>query len=259
MNTMRDPVFAVDGFTWPPPHLPPHPPHPHPFPLYKPFLHQLPLHTIFHVFGLHLFRVLHFSECYSGLTLSSFCSYERSSIEAWFAKGKTTSPKTGAELSSEGQAAVRAGTSCAPLSNISQVSFSFPITTCEPAYRIGRPEEVLHDDKDVTAAGMSSSLVLACFCHDNRRQCTAESSVLTLGDGRTMLADEQPDVTLLTHACQDSTEVRRCYDEGLGVVQDYAEAVRLYRLAAAQGHAAADINLGLMFERGRGLLSSRPC
>ena len=27
------------------------------------------------------------------------CSYERASIEAWFATGKTTSPKTGAQLS----------------------------------------------------------------------------------------------------------------------------------------------------------------
>jgi hypothetical protein len=138
--------------------------------------------------------VLHFSEYFSGLTLSSFCSYERSSIEAWFAKGKTTSPKTGAELSSEWQAAVRAVTSRTPLSNVSQVSFSFPITTCEPAYKIGRPEEALHDDMDIIAAGMSLSLVLACFCHDNRRQLGLQVKAvhggtfcIDAGDGRTLL------------------------------------------------------------------------
>lgn len=32
-----------------------------------------------------------------------------------------------------------------------------------------------------------------------------------------------------------------------------AEAVRLYRLAAAQGKAVAQYNLGIMFERGRGV------
>jgi len=45
-----------------------------------------------------------------------------------------------------------------------------------------------------------------------------------------------------------------CYDVGYGgVAQDYAEAVRLYRLAAAQGHADAQINLGHMFEYGKGV------
>jgi TPR repeat protein len=39
-------------------------------------------------------------------------------------------------------------------------------------------------------------------------------------------------------------------DNGDGVAQDYAEAVRLYRLAAEQGHAAAANNLGEMIECG---------
>ena len=34
--------------------------------------------------------------------------------------------------------------------------------------------------------------------------------------------------------------------DGRGVPQDYAEAARLYRLAAAQGHARAQYNLGFM-------------
>ncbi len=36
------------------------------------------------------------------------------------------------------------------------------------------------------------------------------------------------------------------------VARDYAEAPHLYLLASAQGHAAAQNNLGGMFERGRG-------
>jgi TPR repeat protein len=41
--------------------------------------------------------------------------------------------------------------------------------------------------------------------------------------------------------------------KGQGVAQDYAEAVRLYSLAAAQGHANAQLNLGNMFYNGQGV------
>jgi hypothetical protein len=40
---------------------------------------------------------------------------------------------------------------------------------------------------------------------------------------------------------------------GQGVAQDYAEAARLYRLAADQGNAEAQIDLGDMFKKGQGL------
>jgi TPR repeat protein len=43
------------------------------------------------------------------------------------------------------------------------------------------------------------------------------------------------------------------YDNGTGVAQDYKEAVRLYRLAAAQGDARAQSNLGTMYEFGTGV------
>jgi hypothetical protein len=38
-----------------------------------------------------------------------------------------------------------------------------------------------------------------------------------------------------------------------GIAQDYAEAARFYGLAAAQGHADAQHNLGNMFFLGRGV------
>ena len=44
------------------------------------------------------------------------------------------------------------------------------------------------------------------------------------------------------------------YDNGQGVVQDYAEAVKWYRLAAEQGYAQAQNNLGLMYRKGQGVV-----
>jgi TPR repeat protein len=44
------------------------------------------------------------------------------------------------------------------------------------------------------------------------------------------------------------------YSSGQGVLQDYAEAVKWYRLAAAQGDASAQLNLGVMYGTGKGLL-----
>ena len=43
------------------------------------------------------------------------------------------------------------------------------------------------------------------------------------------------------------------YDYGRGVTKDYAEAIRWYRLAAAQGLAEAQNNLGVMYRKGRGV------
>ena len=43
------------------------------------------------------------------------------------------------------------------------------------------------------------------------------------------------------------------YDEGQGVRQDYAEAVKWYRRAAEQGVVDAQTNLGLMYDEGRGV------
>ncbi len=43
------------------------------------------------------------------------------------------------------------------------------------------------------------------------------------------------------------------YDRGEGVPQDYVEAMKWYRLAAAQGHADAQHNLALMYDRGEGV------
>ena len=43
------------------------------------------------------------------------------------------------------------------------------------------------------------------------------------------------------------------YDNGQGVLQDYKEAIKWYRLAAQQGHASAQFNLGSMYYKGLGV------
>jgi TPR repeat protein len=43
------------------------------------------------------------------------------------------------------------------------------------------------------------------------------------------------------------------YKEGIGVPQDYKEAVKWYHVAAEQGDAHAQNNLGAMFSKGRGV------
>ena len=43
------------------------------------------------------------------------------------------------------------------------------------------------------------------------------------------------------------------YQKGRGVLKDYAEAVKWYRLAAEQGEAFAQLNLGTMYEGGSGV------
>ena len=43
------------------------------------------------------------------------------------------------------------------------------------------------------------------------------------------------------------------YEKGKGVPQDYKTAVKWWKLAAEQGYASAQFNLGLMYDNGRGV------
>src|SRR5262249_19517855 len=45
----------------------------------------------------------------------------------------------------------------------------------------------------------------------------------------------------------------RAYEYGQGVMQDYTEAAKWYRLAADQGYAVAQYDLGRMHEHGQGV------
>jgi len=44
-----------------------------------------------------------------------------------------------------------------------------------------------------------------------------------------------------------------CYEKGQGVTKDLKEAVRLHTLAAQQGKASAQYNLGVYYEKGQGV------
>ncbi len=48
------------------------------------------------------------------------------------------------------------------------------------------------------------------------------------------------------------------YDDGQGVPQDYAQAVKWYRKAATQGYARAQNNLGVMYHNGQGVPRTTP-
>ena len=50
------------------------------------------------------------------------------------------------------------------------------------------------------------------------------------------------------------TNLGNKYKSGEGVLQNYKEAVKWYRLAAEQGTASAQTNLGFMYEYGHGVL-----
>lgn len=54
---------------------------------------------------------------------------------------------------------------------------------------------------------------------------------------------------------QGQVNLGAAYGSGRGLPKDDAEAVRLYRLAADQGNALAQVYLGAMYERGRGGLT----
>jgi len=48
------------------------------------------------------------------------------------------------------------------------------------------------------------------------------------------------------HVNQSKLARKRVFDEGHGVAQDTAEAIRWYRLAAAQGYARSQTRLALL-------------
>ncbi len=71
------------------------------------------------------------------------------------------------------------------------------------------------------------------------------------GDYATALREWRPLAAQGNAAAQNNLGFM--YDNGHGVTQDYVQAVKLYRKAAAQGHADAQYNLGIMFYNCEGL------
>jgi TPR repeat protein len=51
---------------------------------------------------------------------------------------------------------------------------------------------------------------------------------------------------------QAKLEAALCYEQGLGIAQDYRQAARWYSLAAEQGQRDAGLNLGALYMTGQG-------
>ena len=58
----------------------------------------------------------------------------------------------------------------------------------------------------------------------------------------------------LTGDCNAQNNLGFCYENGLGVKQDYYEAAKFYRLAAEQGLYIAINNIGFLYKNGLGVL-----
>ena len=76
-------------------------------------------------------------------------------------------------------------------------------------------------------------------------------ALLALGIGQAAWADDVPDFRGTLQAAEQGNAKAQYnlgvrYDNGLGVRQDYTQAVQWYRKAAEQGDAEAQFNLGSM-------------
>ena len=83
-----------------------------------------------------------------------------------------------------------------------------------------------------------------------RAQADAQAMTLRMFGGPIISAAEQGDV-------KSQYTLGVMYMEGQGAPQDYAEALKWFRLAAMQGHADAQHNLGYMYDNGLGVPQER--
>ena len=83
-------------------------------------------------------------------------------------------------------------------------------------------------------------------------------ALLALGIGQAAWADNVPDFKKTLQAAEQGFAAAQynlgvMYDNGQGVRQDDAQAVQWYRKAAEQGHAKAQYNFGVMYANGEGV------
>ena len=94
-------------------------------------------------------------------------------------------------------------------------------------------------------------VLLACFAACASTDLGAGMAAYKRGDYATALRKLKPLAENGVAIAQNNLGVM--YDKGKGVPQDYKEALRWYRLAADQGDAVAQTNLGLMYGNGLGV------
>ena len=94
---------------------------------------------------------------------------------------------------------------------------------------------------------------MECLCSKVSRMCFRFYSILA--NRTTIMKHFLFIILVLSFGVADAQfNLGLSYEIGQGTLQDYAEAVKWYRLAAAQGNVVAQHNLGGMYSNGRGVL-----
>ena len=83
-------------------------------------------------------------------------------------------------------------------------------------------------------------------------------ALLALGIGQAAWADDVPDLQKTLQSARQGNAAAQfnlglMYDSGRGVRQDYTKAVQWYRKAAEQGNVEAQHNLGAVYVNGQGV------
>jgi hypothetical protein len=105
--------------------------------------------------------------------------------------------------------------------------------------------------------------LLPCLWHERR---TVRHLATSMSFARSLMKKRQrfsvlDPAFLLRCDCETAVEIQiilvkhhgYCYENGTGVAHDPAEVARWYRLAADQGHAAAQCNMGICYASGIGV------
>ncbi len=106
-----------------------------------------------------------------------------------------------------------------------------------------------------------SEAAITAWCRKNISSSgTAKLFFELVDNGMPLFSSDDEAVSWLSeHTISElsaATVLGLMYEEGLGVIQSYDEAVRLYKLSADQGHTQAQCNLGNMYYIGRGVPQS---
>jgi TPR repeat protein len=104
----------------------------------------------------------------------------------------------------------------------------------------------------VTALGLVLVGSVGVWLVETQRPITDDPfAAMTRGDYPTALRLVRPLADQGDAVAQNNLGVM--YDRGHGVLQNYAEAMKWYRLSADQGYAVAQSNLGLLYTKGHGV------
>ena len=84
------------------------------------------------------------------------------------------------------------------------------------------------------------------------------AALIALGLNQAVWADDVSDFREILQAAEQGNAAAQfnlgvMYENGQGVRQDYVQAVQWYRKAAEQGDAQAQYNLGVMYDNGQGV------